>query len=95
MPAFNSTCLGKWSIVLNNTSHKDWANESNSILINSDKNIPAYDGTFFSEGGFYNQGTINLIEEEDMAGCPRASRQKRKQKTQKVKLKENFHTQKQ
>ena len=27
LPAFNSTCLGKWSIVLNATSHKDWATE--------------------------------------------------------------------
>ena len=27
LPAFNSTCLGKWSMVLNCTSHKDWAND--------------------------------------------------------------------
>ncbi len=66
LPAFNSTCLGKWSVVLNNTSHKDWANEENSILIKSEENIPAYDGTFFSEGGFYNQGTINFISEDNI-----------------------------
>ena len=41
-------------------------NEENSILIKSEENIPAYDGTFFSEGGFYNQGTINFISEDNI-----------------------------
>lgn len=91
LPAFNSTCLGKWSIVLNNTSHKDWANESNSILINSDKNIPAYDGTFFSEGGFYNQGTINLIEEEDIIhALEKAETKAKTENPEGEKLKEKF-----
>ena len=33
LPSFNATALGKWSIVLNATSHTDWATQSNSILV--------------------------------------------------------------
>ena len=58
LPAFNATCLGKWSIVLNETSHKDWANESNSILVESNGKEEAYDGRFFMKGAPYNQGNI-------------------------------------
>jgi hypothetical protein len=58
LPAFNATCLGKWSIVLNETSHKDWANESNSILVESSGKEEAYDGKFFQKGAPFNQGNI-------------------------------------
>lgn len=63
LPAFNATCLGKWSIVLNATSHKDWANEKNSILIEPSGKIPAYDGTFFKQGSDFNQGSIYDFDE--------------------------------
>jgi len=33
LPSFNATALGKWSVVLNATAHKDWATKDNSILI--------------------------------------------------------------
>jgi hypothetical protein len=33
LPAFNATCLGKWSIVLNGTAHKEWATSENCILL--------------------------------------------------------------
>lgn len=58
LPAFNSTCLGKWSIVLNATAHKDWANETNSILVEPNGMIPIYDGVFFRENDMYNQGNM-------------------------------------
>ena len=58
LPAFNASCLGKWSIVLNETSHKDWANKENSILIESNGQEPVYDNTFFKEGSLFNQGNI-------------------------------------
>lgn len=58
LPAFNATCLGKWSIVLNETSHKDWANKDNCILVNSLGKEPCYDGKFFVQGGEFNQGNI-------------------------------------
>lgn len=58
LPSFNSTCLGKWSIVLNATSHKDWANESNCILVEPNGLEECYDGKFFQKGSAYNQGNI-------------------------------------
>lgn len=56
LPAFNSTCLGKWSVVLNETSHKDWANTDNSILVESSGKMSCADGKFFSNQGHFNQG---------------------------------------
>jgi len=58
IPAFNATCLGKWSVVLNATSHKDWANETNSVLVEPSGKIPIYDGVFFRENEMYNQGIM-------------------------------------
>lgn len=64
LPAFNSTCLGKWSVVLNATSHKDWANTDNSILIEPDGKEPIYDGAFFQEGQDFNQGNLNTFSDQ-------------------------------
>ena len=58
LPAFNATCLGKWSIVLNETAHKDWADNTNSILVESNGIEPCYDNKFFQEGSPFNQGNI-------------------------------------
>lgn len=65
LPSFNSTCLGKWSIVLNSTSHKDWATEENSILIEPCGEEPCYDGLFFKEGNEFNQGCIYSFSDKD------------------------------
>lgn len=56
LPSFNMTCLGKWSIVANHTSHKDWANKENSILVEPNGVIECYDGVFFQKGLPFNQG---------------------------------------
>jgi hypothetical protein len=66
LPSFNATCLGKWSIVLNATSHKDWANDQNSILIEPSGQEPIYDSFFFSEGSGYNQGNMFSWNEDDV-----------------------------
>jgi hypothetical protein len=58
LPAFNATCLGKWSIVLHETAHKDWANANNSIIVKSSGTIPIYDGIFFKENDMFNQGVV-------------------------------------
>lgn len=58
LPAFNCTALGKWSVVLNATAHKDWANASNAILVEPSSVIPVDDGMFFKTGGALNQGTF-------------------------------------
>ena len=61
--AFNSTCLGKWSIVLNHTSHSDWATPENSILIEPNGKDPAFDGRFFNPDDAFNQGSINTFDD--------------------------------
>ena len=66
LPAFNATCLGKWSIVLNGTAHKEWANEDNSILIEPNGQQPVQDGVFFKENDSFNQGTFLTFDEEDL-----------------------------
>lgn len=58
LPSFNATALGKWSIVLNATAHKEWANSKNSILVEPNGTEPCYDGKFFVEGQPFNQGNI-------------------------------------
>ena len=66
LPAFNATCLGKWSIVLNATAHKDWANNDNSILIEPDGEQDSEDGVFFSKNTDFNQGTFYNFSEEKL-----------------------------
>jgi hypothetical protein len=66
LPAFNATALGKWSIVMNHTSHKDWANKSNSILVEPEQVDDIYDQAFFHKGHPFNQGIIHTISEDKM-----------------------------
>lgn len=73
LPAFNATCLGKWSVVLNATSHKDWATNENSVLIEPSGEMPAVDGVFFNEGSPFNQGTFyTWTEDEAIAAMEKA-----------------------
>ena len=64
--SFNSTCLGNWSIVLNHTSHKDWATEENSILVQPNGMESAEDGKFFVKGDSFNQGNIFSFDDNDV-----------------------------
>jgi len=64
LPAFNSACLGKWPIVLNSSSHKDWANSSNCILVEPNGEEEAYDNIFFNRGSPFNQGSISNFSKE-------------------------------
>jgi len=66
LPAFNSTALGKWSVVMNATAHKDWATKENSILIEPSKLKDCYDGVFFKQGNAFNQGQFFDITDEEM-----------------------------
>ncbi len=73
LPSFNATCLGKWSIVLNATSHLDWATKTNSILVEPSGKIPAYDNTFFVKGAPFNQGNIyDFTEDQAVAAMEKA-----------------------
>lgn len=66
LPSFNATCLGKWSVVLNATAHKDWANQENSILIEPSRMKEAYDNVFFHKGAPFNQGEFFDITDDEM-----------------------------
>lgn len=66
LPSFNATAMGRWSIVSNNTSHKDWATAENSILIEPDHEFPVYDGVFFRPESPVNHGVFYGISEENM-----------------------------
>lgn len=66
LPAFNAVCLGKWSVVLNATSHQDWANSNNSILVEASGMEPIYDNVFFKQGEPFNQGNFFTWTEEDV-----------------------------
>lgn len=66
LPPFSSTCMGKWAVVSNCSSHKDWANSDNSILVEPSGKEPCYDGIFFNEGLPFNQGSFYTISEESI-----------------------------
>lgn len=91
LPAFNSSALGKWSIVMNHTSHKDWANSKNSILIEPEYQTEIYDQAFFIKGQAFNQGNINQISDETMINAFKKSEVYYGKKNEEgVKLREDF-----
>ncbi len=66
LPSFNATALGKWSVVINATAHKDWATNHNSILIEPSSLKDCYDDVFFKKGQAFNQGQFFNISDEEM-----------------------------
>lgn len=66
LPSFNATALGKWSVVMNATAHKDWATKSNSILIEPSRLKNCHDGIFFKKDSEFNQGQFFDITDEEM-----------------------------
>jgi hypothetical protein len=91
LPSFNAACLGKWSIVLNATSHKDWATDKNSILVEPEAKEPVYDNIFFQENGQFNQGNIYTFSEEQLIDAMEKAETKCKiNNTEGEKLKEKF-----
>ncbi len=62
--SFNSLCLGKQSIVLNATAHKDWATKENSILVEPNGAENAIDNIFFKPNEPFNQGNIYTFSDE-------------------------------
>ena len=91
LPSFNSTALGKWSVVLNCSSHKDWANEKNSILIEPNGKELAADGLFFSQGGPFNQGNIYTFDNDEFVAAMEAAENKvGTENTEGLKLQQEF-----
>lgn len=91
LPAFNATALGKWSIVSNCSSHKDWANNDNSIMVDPVGKQPCYDGMFFKEGSKFNQGEYYQLNGLDIDSAMEKSCQIAKsENTEGLKLQEEF-----
>ena len=66
LPSFNASALGKWSVVINATAHKDWATKDNSILIEPSSLKDCYDDVFFKKGQSFNQGQFFDISDQEM-----------------------------
>lgn len=91
LPAFNCTALGKWSIVTNSSSHQDWANEKNAILVEPIGRQPCYDNIFFREGDAFNQGNYSKIDESGVIdGIERALKLAKQENTEGLKLQSQF-----
>tara|TARA_R100000231_G_scaffold7777_3_gene10688 strand:+ start:3217 stop:4314 length:1098 start_codon:yes stop_codon:yes gene_type:complete len=91
LPAFNSTALGKWSVVSNCSAHKDWATEENCILVNPISKQPCYDNFFFKEGNPFNQGQYYKLKGEDILEAFDKAVEKAGQKnTEGTKLRDKF-----
>jgi len=91
LPSFNATCLGKWSIVLNSTSHTDWANNKNSVIVEPSGKENAEDGIFFTKDSQFNTGNIFTFNEEEFISAMEIAESKCKiSNTEGEKLKEQF-----
>jgi len=91
LPSFNATCLGKWSVVLNATAHKDWATSKNSILIEPSRMKDAHDGMFFNKGQSFNQGEFFDITDDEMeSAIIKSTEYAKKSNIEGEKLKEKF-----
>jgi len=91
LPSFNATALGKWSIVLNATSHKDWATNENCILLEPTDTAPLVDNKFFHKGAPFNQGSYYLFNEEELISKMKEAESKVKvQNTEGEKLRDDF-----
>lgn len=69
LPAFQSLCLGKQSVILNAHAHKDYVNENNSILVQPTGMQDAVDGVFFRKGEEFNQGRWFDFNNEEFVGA--------------------------
>ncbi len=91
LPSFNATALGKWSIVMNATAHKEWANKENCILIEPSSLKSCHDGVFFKPESNFNQGEFFDITDEEMESAILESVEyAKKENTEGKKLKTDF-----
>lgn len=91
LPSFNATCLGKWSIILNATSHKDWATKDNSVLVEPSGTEEIYDNIFFHKGTEFNQGNIYTFNDDEFISAMELAETKCKiNNTEGEKLKDKF-----
>jgi glycosyltransferase involved in cell wall biosynthesis len=97
LPEFHSVAMGKYAVIMDAHGYKSWANESNSVLVQANSKIEAYDGMFFNKGAPYNQGNIyDFSEEEFINGCELAIKKVESDKLNKegLKLQQEFTSEK-
>lgn len=88
LPEFHSVAIGKHSVIMNAHGYKSWANENNSIIVEPNSKIEAYDGIFFHKGQAYNQGNIYDFNGDDfISACEAAIKRVEKDKINKAGLK--------
>lgn len=91
LPAFNCTALGKWSIVLNATSHKDWATAENCILVEPIGEMDVQDGFFFNNQIPFNHGTFYTWNDDQViAAMEEAEKKAKTENKEGLKLNEQF-----
>lgn len=65
LPLFQSLCLGKKAIALNEHGHKMFCNEENSVLLKSNGRASLIDNHFFVQGDF-NQGELFTFDPQEL-----------------------------
>jgi hypothetical protein len=97
LPEFQSVALGKYGVILNAHSYKEWANKDNATLVNPSGKIEVYDNLFFHRGAPFNQGNIfDFNEDEFINACELTIEKVKSQKTNKegLKLQDQFTSEK-
>ncbi len=70
---FNGVAIGRHAIVLDAHCNKDWATEDNCTLVSPSKKSFVYDGLFYMENNYMNQGTVFDFEVDDfLHACEKA-----------------------
>ena len=77
--------MGKWSIVLDCSAHKDWANSENSILVSPNGKEPAADGLFFQENGDFNVGNKYTLDTDEIKEAMKEAEGRVEKKIQNIK----------
>jgi hypothetical protein len=81
LPEFHSVAMGKHAVIMNAHGYKSWANNENSVLIDPNSKIEAYDGIFFHKNQPYNQGNIYDFNGDDfISACELAIQRVEKNK---------------
>lgn len=95
LPEFQSIAIGKHGVILNAHAYKDWADQSNSVMIEPNGKIEAYDNMFFHKGQPFNQGNIFDFDTDDfIEGCEKAIEKYRLNKVNEngIKLQSKFNS---
>lgn len=80
LPSFHCLALGKHGVIHNCSAMKDWANDSNATMVESNGKEEVYDGVFFAKGTEYNQGNLYSFDEDAFIhGCELALNKKQRQ----------------